>query len=137
MHFTKSGVFRGSTALNHAIDSYLTIEKSEDDHELRDIVVHKNRFGSCTFTSFRFGSTGYIFEAVAANGDTEQKSKEKKASKRDVVLQALEEGEKTIADLARETQVNGQYLVSILRDLGNEGVVSKEGKGAQAIFKKL
>ena len=65
------------------------------------------------------------------------KEKEKKASKRDVVLQALEDGEKTIADLARETEVNGQYLVAILRDLSNEGVVSKEGKGAQAIFKKL
>ena len=137
MHFTKSGTFKGSSLVTHSFDSLLTIEKSEDDHELRDIIVHKNRFGSCTFTSFRFGSTGYVFEAVASNGEVEQKSKEKKASKRDVVLSALEEGEKTIADLAKETGVNGQYLVAILRDLSNEGVVSKEGKGAQAIFKKL
>jgi len=137
MHFTKSGTFKGTTSLNHAVDCFMTIEKSEDDHELRDIVVHKNRFGSCTFTSFHFGSTGYTFEAVAANDNIQSKSKEKKASKRDVVLEALEDGEKTIADLARETGVNGQYLVAILRDLSNEGVVSKEGKGAQAVFKKL
>jgi predicted transcriptional regulator len=86
--------------------------------------------------TIEMSARGFTFEKVDESR-VQLKEKAKKSSKRDIVLEALEEGEKTIADLARETEVNGQYLVAILRDLSNEGVVSKEGKGAQAIFKKI
>ena len=136
LHFTKTGSYKGSTLYPHSCDCNLVMLRNEDDEYLRDIESTKNRFGGTGLMTIEMSARGFTFEKVDESR-VQPKDKEKKASKRDVVLQALEEGEKTIADLARETGVNGQYLVAILRDLGNEGVVSKEGKGAQAVFKKL
>ena len=136
LHFTKTGSYKGSTLYPHSCDCNLVMLRNEDDEYLRDIESTKNRFGGTGLMTIEMSARGFTFEKVDESR-VQSKDKERKASKRDVVLSALEEGEKTIADLARETEVNGQYLVAILRDLSNEGVVSKEGKGAQAIFKKL
>ena len=136
LHFTKTGSYKGSTLYPHSCDCNLVMLRNEDDEYLRDIESTKNRFGGTGLMTIEMSARGFTFEKVDESR-VQSKDKEKKASKRDVVLQALEEGEKTIAELAKETGVNGQYLVAILRDLGNEGVVSKEGKGAQAIFKKI
>ena len=136
LHFTKTGSYKGSTLYPHSCDCNIIMLRNEDDEYLRDIESTKNRFGGTGLMTIEMSARGFTFEKVDESR-VQSKDKEKKASKRDVVLQALEEGEKTIADLAKETGVNGQYLVAILRDLSNEGVVSKSGKGAQAIFKKL
>lgn len=136
LHFTKTGSYKGGTLLPHSTDCNLIMIRNEDDEGLRDIESTKNRFGGTGLMTIEMSARGFTFEKVDENR-MQPKEKEKKASKRGVVLSALEEGEKTIADLARETGVNGQYLVAILRDLTNEGVVSKEGKSSQAIFKKL
>ena len=136
LHFTKNNTYRGGTLLPHSVDCTLIMTRCEEDHYMREIESTKNRFGGTNVTTIEMSARGFTFEKVDESR-VQSKDKEKKASKRDVVLEALEEGEKTIADLARETGVNGQYLVAILRDLSNEGVVSKEGKGAQAVFKKL
>ena len=136
LHFTKTGSYKGSTLYPHSCDCNLIMLRNDEDESLRDIESTKNRFGGTGLMTIEMSARGFTFEPVDENR-VAPKSKEKKASKRDVVLEALKEGEKTIADLARETEVNGQYLVAILRDLSNEGVVSKEGKGAQAVFKKI
>jgi DNA repair protein RadA/Sms len=136
LHFTKNGTYKGSTLYPHSCDCTLIMQRNDEDESLRDIESTKNRFGGTGLMTIEMSARGFTFEKVDESR-VQPKEKAKKASKRDVVLQALEEGEKTIADLARETGVNGQYLVAILRDLSNEGVVSKEGKGAQAVFKKL
>lgn len=136
LHFTKTGSYKGSTLYPHSCDCNLVMLRNEDDEYLRDIESTKNRFGGTGLMIIEMSARGFTFEKVDESR-VQLKEKAKKSSKRDIVLEALEEGEKTIADLARETEVNGQYLVAILRDLSNEGVVSKEGKGAQAIFKKI
>ena len=136
LHFTKTGSYKGSTLYPHSCDCNLVMLRNDEDESLRDIESTKNRFGGTGLMTIEMSARGFTFEKVDESR-MQPKEKAKKASKRDTVLQALEEGEKTIADLAKETGVNGQYLVAILRDLSNEGVVSKEGKGAQAIFKKL
>ena len=136
LHFTKTGSYKGSTLYPHSCDCNLIMLRNDEDESLRDIESTKNRFGGTGLMTIEMSARGFTFEKVDENR-VQLKDKEKKASKRDVVIEALEDGEKTIADLARETGVNGQYLVAILRDLSNEGVVSKDGKGAQAKFKKL
>jgi len=136
LHFTKTGSYKGSTLYPHSCDCNLIMLRNDEDESLRDIESTKNRFGGTGLMTIEMSARGFTFEKVDESR-VQLKDKEKKASKRDVVIEALEDGEKTIADLARETGVNGQYLVAILRDLGNEGVVSKDGKGAQAKFKKI
>jgi len=135
MHFTKGGSYRGSSEIIHAADALFTLEKNPDDHNLRDLIAHKNRFGACTFTTFPFGATGYTFEAVAADNNPDRKSAAKKASKADQVLELLTEP-KTVAQIVRESEVNGAYLNTILRQLITEGKASKDGRGADATFVK-
>lgn len=134
MHYTKSGTFKGSTALNHAVDCFFTIEKNPDDFNLRDIMIHKNRFGSCGFTTLHFGSDGYDFEVVEVDNPIQKKSK--KTSKRDLVLGVLDT-DKTMAQIANESGVNGSYLTTLMRDLVTQGAVQKNGRGAEATYKKL
>jgi hypothetical protein len=96
---------------------------------------HKNRFGQCSFTTFAFGSKGYVFEAVAVDNNPERRSATKKTSKRNQILNVLD-SEKTAAQIASESGVNGTYLTNLLREVVNEGVVIKNGKGASALYAK-
>ena len=135
MHFTKNGNYKGSTEIVHAADALFTLEKNPDDHGLRDLIAHKNRFGACTFTTFPFGDRGYTFEAVAADNNPERKSGAKKQSKTDVVVNALTTP-KTMQQIVKDTEVSGAYLTTMLRQLINEGKVIKIGRGAEAIYQK-
>lgn len=135
-HCTKDGKFKGGTELTHAIDSHFSLEKNSEDGTLRDLIGHKNRFGSCSTTTFSFGSKGYDFEAVEVESPIEAPKKGKKVSKRDAILEVLDTP-KTIAEIAKETGATGAYLASILREVTNEGLVSKNGKGANATFVKI
>ena len=136
MHFTKGGSYRGSSEIIHAADALFTLEKNPDDHNLRDLIAHKNRFGACTFSTFHFGANGYTFENVVSDNNPERKSAAKKASKADQVLELLAEP-KTVAQIVRESEVNGAYLNTILRQLVTEGRASKDGRGADATYKKI
>ena len=136
MHFTKGGNFKGNSAIIHAIDIFATLVKNEDDHNLRDLILHKNRFGACTFSTFPFGAHGYTFENVVSDNNPDRKSAAKKASKADQVLELLTEP-KTVAQIVRESEVNGSYLGTILRQLVTEGKASKDGRGAEATYKKI
>jgi DNA repair protein RadA/Sms len=135
-HCTKDGKYKGGTELLHAIDAHFSLEKNAEDDTLRDLVGHKNRFGACVSTTFSFGSKGYDFEAVEAESPEEAPKKGKKGpSKREVVLSILDTP-KTVADVVRETGVNGAYLTTLLREVVTEGLVIKTGKGAAAAFVK-
>ena len=136
LHMTKNNTFKGTTLLIHTIDTFISINKSEDDMHLRDFMIHKNRFGGGSFTTFPFGANGYTFEAVAADNNPDRKSAAKKASKADQVLELLTEP-KTVAQIVRESEINGAYLNTILRQLVTEGKASKEGRGAEATYKKI
>lgn len=131
MHFTKSGSFKGSTEITHAADALFTLEKNPDDHGLRDLIAHKNRFGACTLTTFPFGSEGYTFEATIVDS----KNKEKKQTKSDMILNALTTP-KTQQQLTIETETSGVYLASLIRQFIAEGKVIKNGRGASATFVK-
>ena len=135
MHFTKNGNYKGSTEIVHAADALFTLEKNPDDHNLRDLICHKNRFGQCSFTTFPLGAKGYTFEAVAADNNPERKSAAKKESKSDLVLNSLTDS-KTVQQIVQETGVSGAYLTSILRQFATEGRLTKEGRGAEATYKK-
>ena len=136
MHFTKSGTYKGGSGIIHACDALFTLVKCEEDHNLRELIAHKNRFGACTFSTFPFGANGYTFENVVSDNNPERKSAAKKASKADQVLELLTEP-KTVAQIVRESEINGAYLNTILRQLVTEGKASKDGRGAEATYKKI
>jgi predicted ATP-dependent serine protease len=134
LHMTKDNKFKGSTILNHAVDTFMTIEKNPLDMGVRDFQIHKNRFGGVSLVAFPFGSFGYQFEAIKTE-DFSVVSKPKKVSKTDLVIQALSVP-KTQAQLSSETEISGQYLSSILRQGILEGKIFKKGKGVEALYEK-
>ena len=134
LHMTKNNQFKGTTLLNHAVDTFMTISKNPDDMHLRDFMIHKNRFGGGSFTTFPFGAQGYTFEAVAVDNAPERPSK--KTSKAEIISDILTEP-KTVQQICEETGANGAYLSTILRTLATEGKIKKEGRGADATYQKI
>ena len=132
LHFTKTGQYKGSTLLPHSVDCNIIMERNKEDYSLRDIDVTKNRFGSAGQAVFEMTSTGFSFEAVEVEDD----AKGGKKTKRDIVLEHIDASGKNIEAIAKDTKVTGTYLTTILRELVNEGLVVKTGKGAQATFSK-
>jgi predicted ATP-dependent serine protease len=133
LHMTKDNKFKGTTLLNHAVDTFMTIQKNPDDMHLRDFTIHKNRFGGGSFVSFEFGRNGYVFEAVGADSNLEFKPK--KTPKADIIIESLSTA-KTMAQIVEATNISGSYLNNILRDLVNQGMVIKSGRGASATYIK-
>ena len=135
LHFTKNNTYKGDTLYPHSCDMNMIMVRNAEDYNLREVDVTKNRFGSAESMMFEMTSTGFTFEAVEVENETEVKSKAKKTSKRDQILNVLD-SEKTVAQIASESGVNGTYLTNLLREVVNEGVVTKNRKGANATFVK-
>ena len=132
LHFTKAGTYKGSTHLPHAVDCNLIMTKNKEDDGLRDIDITKNRFGGTSFVSFPITETGFDFQAV----ETERPgSKKQGPSKKDLVMEALDQP-KSIQTLINETEISSGYMVTILRDLTNDGKIEKDGRGPSAIYSK-
>jgi len=131
LHFTKSGTYKGSTLLPHSVDCNIVMERNKEDLSLRDIDVTKNRFGSSGQAVFEMTSTGFTFEAVEVDDEASGKK-----TKRDIVLESIDSTPKTPESIAKESKVTGTYLANILRELVNEGAVTKEGRGATAMYAK-
>jgi DNA repair protein RadA/Sms len=133
LHFTKTGTYKGSTLLPHSVDCNIVMTRNKEDHNLRDVDVTKNRFGSAGQALFEMTPRGFTFDAVERQ--EEENAKGKKGSKRDAILSVLDAA-KTVADVVKETGVSGAYLSTLLRELVTEGLVTKNGRGAEATFIK-
>lgn len=129
LHFTKAGTYKGSTLLPHSVDCNIIMTRNEDDYNLRNVDVTKNRFGSAGSCVFEMTARGFTFESIQETTST------KKVTKSEIVLNTLTT-EKTSAQIVEETQISGTYLTSILRELVTQGKVEKVGRGAEALFKK-
>jgi predicted Rossmann fold nucleotide-binding protein DprA/Smf involved in DNA uptake len=109
--------------------------RNEEDETLRDIESTKNRFGSTGVMTIEISASGFTFEKVdVANRTT--KAVAAKSTKRDQVLESISESGSTVAEIAQQSNVTGGYLTTLLRELCNEGVVEKVGRGPEATYKK-
>jgi predicted ATP-dependent serine protease len=135
LHFTKTGTYKGSTLFPHSCDCNLIMTRNEEDETLRDIESTKNRFGSTGVMTIEISASGFTFEKVdVANRTT--KAVAAKSTKRDQVLESISESGSTVAEIAQQSTVTGGYLTTLLRELCNEGVVEKVGRGPEATYKK-
>jgi len=133
LHFTKAGTYKGDTLLPHSVDMNIIMTRNKDDYNLRDVDVTKNRFGSAGQAIFEMTGRGFTFEAVESTEDSEANGK--KVTKPELVKQAIADGGSTVAEICEKSGVAGAYLTNILRELSNQGALTKEGKGANAKYK--
>lgn len=136
LHFTKTGTYKGGTLCPHSVDCNIIMTRNEEDYNLRNIDVTKNRFGTAAASVFEITARGFTFEAMEELAPG-QKQQEKKTSKRDLVIQSIDEGATTVATIAQKSTVNGTYLQTILRELCAEGVIEKQGRGADTQYAKV
>ena len=131
LHFTKTGTYKGSTLLPHSVDCNIIMTRNEDDYNLRDIDVTKNRFGTAGQATFEMTSTGFTFEALNEEIDVTKKSS--RTSNADEV-QTILDTQKTSAQIQQETDVSIGYLPTLLRLMVNAGKIEKIGKGSEANY---
>lgn len=135
LHMTKNNTFKGSTLLPHSVDANFLMFKSKDNPVVREIEATKNRFGSCSFTSFLMTEHGFDFRKVETEETVEVNKTPKKgkiAQYREMVLEVIKE--KGSADLATITKVLqcSVKAQSTLRDMTLMGTIKKDGRGAAA-----
>ena len=131
LHFTKTGTYKGSTLLPHSVDCNIIMTRNEDDYNLRDVDVTKNRFGTAAQATFEMTSSGFTFEALNEEVDSNKKSS-KSSNANDV--QAILDTPKTSAQIQQETDVSIGYLPTLLRLMVNAGKIEKIGKGSEAVY---
>lgn len=135
LHMTKQNTYKGSTLLPHSVDANFLMFKSKDNPVVREIEATKNRFGSCSFTSFLMTERGFDFRKVEPEAaiDVDQATKKGKiAQYREMVLQIIkEQGSADLATITRTLQCSVKAQ-STLRDLTLMGELVKTGRGAGA-----
>jgi predicted ATP-dependent serine protease len=131
LHFTKAGTYKGDTLLPHSVDMNIIMTRNKEDYNLRDVDVTKNRFGSAGQAVFEMTAHGFDFQAVE---DNSSQSNGKKLTKPELVKQAIADGSSTVAEICEKSGVSGAYLTNILRELVNQGSITKDGKGVDAKY---
>lgn len=136
LHFTKTGTYKGSTLLPHSVDCNIIMTRNEDDYNLRDVDVTKNRFGTAGQATFEMTASGFTFEALNEEVDISSNKKSSRSSNADDV-QAILDTPKTSAQIQQETDVSIGYLPTLLRLMVNAGKIEKIGKGSEAVYVNL
>jgi len=136
LHFTKTGTYKGSTLLPHSVDCNIIMTRNEDDCNLRDVDVTKNRFGTAGQATFEMTASGFTFEALNEEVDVSSNKKSSRSSNADDV-QAILDTPKTSAQIQQETDVSIGYLPTLLRLMVNAGKIEKIGKGSEAVYVNL
>jgi predicted transcriptional regulator len=109
----------------------IIMTRNKEDYNLRDVDVTKNRFGSAGQAVFEMTARGFDFQAVE---DNSSQSNGKKLTKPELVKQAIADGSSTVAEICEKSGVSGAYLTNILRELVNQGSITKDGKGVDAKY---
>lgn len=71
LHVTKTGTYKGSTLLPHAVDANYSLTKDELEEDIRYLDAMKNRFGTSSKSSFKMTPSGFSFETITKNVVTE------------------------------------------------------------------
>ena len=135
LHFTKSGKYRGSTTIPHAVDCNLIIEVDPDNPENRNIYTTKNRYGCLFDGALVFGSKGYDFDQTVDGAEYKTMKAQGKKTKMDCILDLKEPPNITVERVVNELQVAEAYARQMLYKLGKAGKLVKFGTGDNAVWK--
>jgi len=137
-HLTSTGIAKGGTLVPHAVDMNMEIITDDDDSTLKTISVYKNRFGRCGEISLLMGDKGFDFNHVVERQDSPKMTKaidRGEKEKKEILDYINEKGSAVITELF--TAIGESWRVQhYLRILTNENQITKEGRGAKAVWKK-
>ena len=139
LHVTKSGTFKGSTLVQHAVDVNISIRRDEEQPDVRIIDFTKNRIGSADSYEFYFGSNGYDFYKSVQKVEESEEEGSKRGSKRieqmRTIMNMNEPPHITVQRVCTELNIDAQRATYLLWLLVKEGKLEKYGRGDAAVWK--
>lgn len=141
LHMTKSGQYKGTTDLNHAVEANIFILRDGDDPDIRVIETRKNRLGPCGEWRFGFGFSGYDFSKVV-EVEEEVASPTRNTSRGNArnnqlnqVLEMVDPPLITLDRVCKHLDVDAQRAKYLLWLLVSQGKLVKYGRGPDTIWK--
>lgn len=141
LHVTKSGTYKGSTMVQHAVDVNISILRDAERPDVRIIDFTKNRLGCASAHEYYFGSFGYDFykEVQALSEDEDSSSNSKRSNARAAQMQAIldikDPPHINVERVCNELDIDAQRATYLLWLLVKEGKLEKYGRGNDAIWK--
>jgi predicted ATP-dependent serine protease len=138
MHLTKAGVLKGGTLIPHTVDVNMEITIDEDNGaDMRTISFYKNRFGRCGDYSATLTDTGFIFNGVRE--DTPEVSSKEVRMKNNIqkVLKMSEPPFINKKRVMKELTLTSSQAYILLKEMSDQDLIKKFGRGDDAIYKVL
>jgi predicted ATP-dependent serine protease len=135
-HNTKAGQIKGSSLILHAVDVNMSIEPvKEAEINARRIVFNKNRFGPANDLECFIQQNGYDFESeVSLLSEGKSHKPSKKKLKNEQRQQILAMPSIQVKAICKALQIDATRANFLLRELQQEGLIEKQGRGADATW---
>jgi predicted ATP-dependent serine protease len=133
LHLTKSGQYKGSTYIPHAVGANFQIDLDPDLEEYRMIGSSKNRYGPTKQFSFLFGHGGFEFDQFREIDRAPAKSNDKAHEKQvmDLVTEHLKVSKSQVIE---ELNITSSKAYTILKSLTESKALEKQGRGDNAMW---
>ncbi len=136
MHLTKAGKLKGTTLVPHTVDANLNIMiDAEVDDTARRIWFSKNRFGPANDLTLYMTGKGYDMNSKVVTSDNKFVGKKNRKEQIKDELRKKDKINTKPEKIKKEYNVSIVYANSALRELVNEGVLVKKGRGGNAVWK--
>ena len=136
MHLTKAGKLKGTTLVPHTVDANLNIMiDAEVDDTARRIWFSKNRFGPANDLTLYMTSKGYDMNSKVVTSENKLVQKKNRKEQIKDELRKKDKINTKPEKIRKEYNVSIVYANSALRELVNEGVLVKKGRGGNAVWK--
>jgi DNA repair protein RadA/Sms len=133
LHLTKSGQYKGSTYITHAVGANFQIELDPDLEEYRMIGSSKNRYGPTKQFSFLFGHRGFEFDVTREIVNVKSKSAMSDEQINNI-LKMTESPFITKERVIRELNVTSSKAYTLIKGLSDSGKIKKHGRGDAAFW---
>jgi DNA repair protein RadA/Sms len=139
LHITKSGKYKGSTLIPHAVSANFQLDRDDDDSQIRIFSAQKNRYGCTENLAIGFGSKGFNFKEISKVDQSSKKDTKayRKSEQLDAIMKMSDVNGITQQQVIKQLGVDTGKAYILLKELTNTEQLIKFGRGATAVWKKV
>lgn len=139
LHITKSGKYKGSTLIPHAVSANFQLDRDDDDSQIRIFSAQKNRYGCTENLAIGFGSKGFNFKEISKVDQSSKKDTkaDRKSEQLDAIMKMSDVNGITQQQVIKQLGVDTGKAYILLKELTNTEQLIKFGRGATAVWKKV
>ena len=139
LHITKSGKYKGSTLIPHAVSANFQLDRDEENSEIRIFSAQKNRYGRTEDLAIGFGSKGFNFNSIAKFEQSSKKvsKTDRKREQLDAIMNMSDVNGITQQQVIKQLRIDTGKAYILLKELTNTEKLIKFGRGTTAVWKKV